>query len=300
MPEFAVSSTAVDLSRLPAPKVVEQLSYETVLAALVADLQARVPAFDATLESEPAMKLLEVVAYRELLLRQQFNDRARQLMTAYATGANLDHLAALVGVFRLLLEPAVPAQNKPAVYEADEALRQRIVLAPESWSVAGPELAYVYHAKSADGRVADASATSPAPGEVLVTILSTEGDGTPSAAVLDKVRAIVNGRPVRPLGDAVTVQGPTLKLFAVTAAISTFSGPDRDLVLTAARASLDRFLLDSRRLGRDIPLSSLHAALTVAGVQKVALAAPLADTVCGATEAARCTAIALTHAGFGS
>jgi phage-related baseplate assembly protein len=44
--------------------------------------------------------------------------------------------------------------------EADEDLRQRIVLAPESFSVAGPELAYVFHARSAHPDVLDASATS--------------------------------------------------------------------------------------------------------------------------------------------
>jgi phage protein D len=33
--------------------------------------------------------------------------------------------------------------------ETDDALRQRIVLAPEGFSVAGPELAYVKHAKDA-------------------------------------------------------------------------------------------------------------------------------------------------------
>src|SRR5690606_17245852 len=68
------TSTAVDLSRLPPPDVVQALDYETILAELQVDLAARLPDFDAFLESDPAIKLLEIVAYRELLLRQRVND----------------------------------------------------------------------------------------------------------------------------------------------------------------------------------------------------------------------------------
>jgi len=65
------SFTAVNLSRLPVPDVIEQIDYESLLSALRADLQARLPTFDAWLESDPIVKLLEVAAYREMLLRQQ-------------------------------------------------------------------------------------------------------------------------------------------------------------------------------------------------------------------------------------
>ncbi len=300
MTDLAASSTAVDLSRLPAPAIVELLDYETIFSAYIADLQERLPIFDANVESDPVVKLLQVAAYRELMLRQQFNDRAQQLLVAYATGSNLDHLAALLSVERLVVDPGNPGDGIAPVMEDDGSLRRRIVLAPESWSVAGPELAYVFHARSADGRVADASATSPLPGEVLITILSTEGDGTPSPEVIAAVEAIVNGRPVRPLGDAVTVQAAELVEFEVAAIVHTFSGPDHDLVLSAAEASLQAFLADSRRLGRDIPISSLHAALTVPGVQKVVMVSPPADVVCGATQAARCTAVAIEHGGYGN
>jgi len=78
------------------PDVIEQIDYESLLSALRADLQARLPTFNAWLESDPIMKLLEVAAYREMLLRQQFNDRARSVMLAYALGADLDHLGALL------------------------------------------------------------------------------------------------------------------------------------------------------------------------------------------------------------
>src|SRR5438445_485309 len=98
-------SSSLDLSLLPAPTIVEQIDFETIRSAMIADLQARLPSFDTVLESDPVVKLIEVAAYRELLLRQQFNDRARGLMLAYATGPDLDQLAALVGVARLVITP---------------------------------------------------------------------------------------------------------------------------------------------------------------------------------------------------
>ncbi len=117
MPD-SYNSTAVDLSRLIAPDVVEQLSYEAILAAKIAAMQALMPTFDATVESDPVVKLLQVFAYQELVLRQNFNDRARSVMLAYATGNDLDHLAALFGVTRMELAAANSAVGAAAQAEA--------------------------------------------------------------------------------------------------------------------------------------------------------------------------------------
>jgi phage-related baseplate assembly protein len=295
---MAASSTTVDLSRLPPPRILDQPGFEELLTALVADLKIRAPALTALVDSDPVMKLLQVAAYRELLLRQAFQEGGLQNFVAYATGANLDHLGALVGVTRLEIAPADPVTGAARVMEDDAALRQRIVLAPESFTVAGPELAYVARAKAADARVLDASATSPAPGEVLVTVLARNGDGTADTSLLAAVRAIVTDRAVRPLGDLVTVASAALVPCAVDAAVYTFAGPDPALIIASSRAGLDAYLADCRRLGRDVTVSGLHAALTVAGVQRLVLASPLADVVCSAAQVAHVTAIAVTHAGY--
>ncbi|XHF77136.1 hypothetical protein R3J27_08275 [Xylella fastidiosa subsp. multiplex] len=42
-----------------------------------------------------------------------------------------------------------PSKGIPPTMESDAAFRRRIVLAPEGYSVAGPEGAYIYHAISA-------------------------------------------------------------------------------------------------------------------------------------------------------
>lgn len=299
---MASSSTTVDLSSLTAPTVIEQLDFETILAALVAAVQAALPTFNATVDSDPAVKVLQIAAYREQLLRKAFQDAAIQLLVAYATGDTLDHLGALFGVARLLITAADDATGAAAVYEDDNSFRQRIVLAPESFSVAGPELAYVYHAKSVSTAILDASATSPAPGEILVSLLSSErDDGAASAELVAAVAAVltpVAGNKIRPMGDLVTVASAEIVPYEVTAALTTFAGPDTALLLTTARAALDSYIAGSRLLGRDITRAGIIAALRVEGVQDVELTAPGANIVCSETQAAYCTAITLTFGGY--
>ncbi|WP_234817405.1 baseplate assembly protein [Candidatus Williamhamiltonella defendens] len=166
---------------MPDPDVVQPLDYDSILSEMLADLRHRAPELTALVASDPAYKILEVAAYRELLLRQRVNDAGRSVMLAYAKGKDLDHLAALFGVSRLVIDPgnpdAIPAF--PATYEDDERLRQRIPLSLEGYSTAGPIGAYVYHTLAASGDVKDVSVTSPSPGEVRVTVLSMDEKGVP-------------------------------------------------------------------------------------------------------------------------
>lgn len=289
--------TAVDLSRLPAPAVVELLDFEAIFAAMLADLRARDPQFTAITESDPAYKLLQVCAYREMIVRQRCNEAARAVMLAYAVGSDLDQLGALLGVTRLQLDPGVPAQSIPPTMESDLEFRRRIQLAPEGFSVAGPEGAYIFHALSADPDVLDASATSPTPGEVIVTVLAREGDGAPSPALVSAVAAALSDDAVRPLTDHVTVQAATIVPYAVNATVYTYAGPDSALVLAESRKRLERYVEESHRLGRDVPLSGIYSVLHSEGVQRVELVSPLADIVIDRTEASHCTGITIIAGG---
>jgi len=291
--------TAVDLSRLPAPTIVETLDYDTIYGQMLAALRELVPAFDATVESDPAIKLLEVAAYREMLLRARVNDAARAVMPAYAIGADLDNLAALLGVVRLLITPANLQTNASAVYESDEDFRRRLVLAPEGYSVAGPEGAYIFHALSAASDVLDASATSPTTGEVRITVLSRVGTGTASQALLDTVLGYVSAETRRPLTDYVTIQSAQIVEYAVKASITTFAGPDGSIVIADARARLAAYVANSHRLGRDITRSGIFGALHTEGVQNVVLTSPAADIVLDRTQANWCTGVTVNHAGLG-
>lgn len=291
--------TTIDLSTLPAPSVVEPLSFETIFAEMLADLQDRDETFSALVESDPAYKILEVAAYRELLLRQRVNDASRAVMLAYATGSDLDQLGALFGVVRLTITPAdteaIPPV--PAVMESDAEFRRRIQLSLEGFSTAGPEGAYIFHALAADGDVLDVSAVSPNPGEVVVTVLSRTGTGTAGAPLLSTVEDALNDDSVRPLTDLVTVQSATIVNYAVEAEIYTYPGPDSGTVIAEAEAALDAYIASVRKIGRDITLSGIYAALHRPGVQRVDLIAPVADVAIETDEAGHCTAIDITHAG---
>ena len=66
-----------DISSLATPDIIETLDYEEILQRMKDDLVARDPDFVHLLESDPAMKVMEVAAWRELLIRQRVNDAAR-------------------------------------------------------------------------------------------------------------------------------------------------------------------------------------------------------------------------------
>jgi phage-related baseplate assembly protein len=258
------------------------------------------------LESEPINKILEVCAYRETLLRARVNDAARAVMLAFATGADLDHLGALLNVARLVVQAADPdaAPPIPLILESDADLRARIQLALEGYSTAGSVGAYEFHARSADGRVIDVDVFAPGTpggytGEVVVTLLSSESDaGTPSGNLLGIVAAALNADHVRPLTDAVSVQGPSATLpYAVSAALAIYAGPDPALVLAQAQTQVETYVAARRRLGHDVTRSGLFAALHVPGVQNVVLSSPAADVVVAHDAIARCTGISITITG---
>jgi phage-related baseplate assembly protein len=288
----------IDLSQLPAPEIVEELDYETLLAERKATLISLYPeeqraaiARTLSLESEPLVKLLQENAYREVILRQRVNDAARAVMVAFATGSDLDQLGANVNTPRLTLVPADDSTlpPTPAVWESDSDYRVRIPQAFEGISVAGPSGAYEYHGRSADGRVADVKAISPSPACVTVSVLSREDNGTTSADLLAVVTAALNAEDVRPVGDRVTVQSAKIVPYEVDAVLHLYPGPEAGPIQAAAEARLQQYISAQHRLGRDIRLSALYAALHAEGVQRVELKAPRADIVLDNTQASYCT-----------
>ena len=94
-------TVSLDLEQLPPPKIIEELDFDAILAAMKADFIARYPEYTADFASDPVAKLLEAASYREMLIRQRVNDAARSNLLAFATGTDLDHLASFYGVQRL-------------------------------------------------------------------------------------------------------------------------------------------------------------------------------------------------------
>ncbi|ELJ6766486.1 phage tail protein I [Escherichia coli] len=287
----------IDLNQLPAPDVVEELDFETILAERKATLISLYPedqqeavARTLTLESEPLVKLLEENAYRELIWRQRVNEAARAVMLACAAGNDLDVIGANYNTKRLIITPADDSTipPTPAVMESDTDYRLRIQQAFEGLSVAGSVGAYQYHGRSADGRVADISVTSPSPACVTISVLSRENNGVASEDLLAVVRNALNGEDVRPVADRVTVQSAAIVEYQINATLYLYPGPESEPIRAAAVKKLEAYITAQHRLGRDIRLSAIYAALHVEGVQRVELAAPLADIVLNSTQASFC------------
>ncbi|MCP3942238.1 MAG: baseplate assembly protein, partial [Desulfobacteraceae bacterium] len=218
--------TDIDLSQLPAPKVVEELSFEVILEECKTDFLERYPdaVAELDLESDPVVKLLETVAYRELNLRQRVNDAARAVMLAFSLDEDLDHLAAIIPLERKILDPGDPDAVPPVAptMESNDEFRKRIQMAPEGFSTAGPDGAYIFHATSVtDCR--DASVESPNPGQVVVNILGYDGDGTPTQSLLNEVDAVLAEKFVRPLTDEVIVQGAQILSYIVDAKLEFYT-----------------------------------------------------------------------------
>ena len=232
----------------------------------MSDFLDKNPSYSNLLESDPAMILLEVCAYRELLLRNRINEAAKATMLAYATESDLENLAASLGVQRL-------------AQETDDQLRQRVQLAPEAFTNAGSIGAYTFHALSASSDIKSVSVKSPNPGEVLVTILSKTEDGTASSELLDAVLEKLSEEDVRPLTDQVSVQSAEIINYSVEAVITVYSGPSSAVVETEALAALDKFLDDRHSIGKLVALSGIYDALHVDGVKKVQLITPTEDVI---------------------
>ena len=217
-------------------------------------------------------------------------------MLSHATGDDLDNIAANLDTERLVITESTDTTD--AVTESDEALRLRAQAAFEGMSVAGPSAAYEYFARSASGKVAAVRATSPSPAEVVIAILSSDGDGTPSAELISTVQAAVNDEDTRPLGDRVTVQGAEIIEYAIDATLYLYPGPESEPIINAALASLQTFLANAdKKIGRDVVRSAISAALHVQGVQRVVINLPESDLQIDNTQVARNTGYNVENGG---
>ncbi|WP_145185817.1 baseplate J/gp47 family protein [Pseudomonas sp. URMO17WK12:I11] len=265
----------VDLSNLPAPQLLEDVDFETLYAAdLQTFRQYLGEAWTANLESDPVTKLLEVGAYRKLLNRARINDAAKALLLAYAQGTDLDQLAANVSVQRLVIqaEDLTRVPPVPAMLESDDALRERVQLVYEGLTTAGPRNSYILHARNASGQVADATAESPSPAVVDVTVLGLEGDGQASAELLAQVAAYLNDDDIRPVADRLNVRSAQVLPYRIDAVLYLAdNGPEYEAILAECQRRLQAWINPRRRLGVEVSRSGIDAQLHIDGVSRVEL-----------------------------
>jgi phage-related baseplate assembly protein len=123
--------------------------------------------------------------------------------------------------------------------ETDDQLRERIRLAPGSFSTAGSRGAYVFHTKSASTLILDVAVTRPTPGTVQVYPLVA--GGTTPGGIIALVEATLNDETVRPLTDTVIVTSPTVTSYEIEVEIVAYTGQDIPALQADIEAALNSY-----------------------------------------------------------
>ena len=311
-------------------------------------------------KGDPVRLFLLTISALIVLLLNKINETGKQNLLRYATGDNLDHLGALVGVERISAKAAVttmrirlsaklqtatiiPAGTRftagdnvffvldaPLVIDAgttsadgsatcltkgelgngyvagqlktlvdpvpyvdsvanvttseggaevqsDDSYREDIRLAPENFSTAGPEGAYIYHAKRASTKIADVTVWSPEAGKVEVRPLLAGGE-LPGDEMLQQVKTTLDDKKVRPLTDNISVLAPEQVTYnlSLTYYIASDNKAQATAIQNAVNAAVDDYVLwQKSKLGRDINPSELIVRVMAAGAKRVAVTAPV-------------------------
>lgn len=161
--------------------------------------------------------------------------------------------------------------------ESDDSLRERIFLAPSSYSVAGPIDAYIFWTKSYKSSISDVYVYSPTPGDVEIYIILQDGV-LPNKAFLENLSDFLANKKIRPLTDNVTVNAASVIYFEInlTYYISdnniSHVAQIRDNVTNAVENYIN---WQKSRIGRDINSSELIKRIVEAGAKRVDMITPI-------------------------
>ncbi len=298
------SSSAIDLSLLAPPDVVKQISFEEILKLRLdqfyQEMRQDQPDFPDLLESDPAMKLAQVFAYGEMLIRQDANEQALAVLLAFAKDNDLDHKAAERNLQRRIISPAT--DTTPEVKESNESLRRRVQLAPEGQTTAGSEGSYIFHGLNADPRVKDIYPYAPLDedenptGICNIYVLSNEGTGEASEDLLKVVSAALNAKSIRPLTDRPSVYSASILNYSIEAEIFIDEGPDENIILSSCYKAAEEYTKKSHSFNDGISISGIYQALHQPGVSRVNLISPAGNVDTSLGQVAYCTGINIKRA----
>lgn len=165
--------------------------------------------------------------------------------------------------------------------ETDESMAERIFLAPSGYSVAGPDDAYKYWAKTYKQTVGDVKVTSPNPVDVEIRFIMTDGS-LPTKTMVDGLAEYLQDENIRPLTDRVTVLTPETVSFDISLTYY-INRSDQSKAGTiqgeVAQAIADYIDWQTMTIGRDINPSELTKRIIAAGAKRVDITAPAFTTV---------------------
>jgi phage-related baseplate assembly protein len=206
-------------------------------------------------------------------------------VTAVAAVSGVEANGFLPGQIKCLVDPLpwiqsvinITTSEGGADVEGDENLRERIQLAPESFSNAGSRGAYIFWARSASQLIADVAVDSPAPGVVDIYPL-LYGGVIPEQEILDLVLDTCSADTVRPMTDLVHAYAPHTVAYDLD--VAWFLERKNATMATSisaavAKAANDWMIWQRSKLGRDINPSELIARMMQAGARRVIVNLPV-------------------------
>lgn len=186
--------------------------------------------------------------------------------------------------------------------ESDPDFADRIRLAPNSFSVAGPEKAYVYHAKSVSPAIIDVKVNSPTPGEVDVYVLLTDGT-LPTEDTLEQIEEHLSDENIRPLTDYVVVKAPTASNYEIELHywINQEDSSKAAQIQADVEAAVEQYRLwQQTKIGRDITPGKLLQLVFAAGASRVdnSKLKPATWKKLEAMQVAQCTKVNVVYEGY--
>lgn len=184
--------------------------------------------------------------------------------------------------------------------ETDADFRERIFLAPLSYSTAGSEEAYIYWIKQYNSSaIEDVRVTNTEDATVDIRIIM-KGGLLPSAAFLDDLSAYLASSSIRPLTDKVTVAAPDVVEYDLdfTYYISRSNKENIEAIQKSVEEAKDAYVTWQRtHIGADINTDVLIEFLRAAGVKRAVIRKP-DYMVIGDTEVASAVNVSMAYGGL--
>lgn len=274
---------------MPLPQMVEELDFETILAAkkqrAVTIFTEADFGFDVEdLETDSTIINLQAAAGEELLLRQRINEAVRGQFLPFSIGTDIDYLGGFHEITRM-------------IDESDERYLARILKKNAAGRLGGNDPHYELVAMTADLRVADAKAyrigRDPT---IYVAIISSDNDGVPSAELLNIVDTALQLDAIRWTSGTVIVHAAARQVTNIAAKVWLLPSAPVS-ILTEMEAALRDAWADIMKLGRDVQETWLKAKLYRLGVHSIEITAPSGGRIVPNTEVAVLGDITLSYAG---
>ena len=183
--------------------------------------------------------------------------------------------------------------------EEDDVYRERVLLAPESFSIGGTVGAYKYFARQFSPVICDVEISNDKDangndigGTVVVSVLTK--DGLPGTELLTQLEKSFQSERMRILCDKPSARAPQVVNYALNAELTLYTGANELETIAAAKAAWADYEAKRRlKLGGDIVPLDIQTVLKVDGVYNVTLK-NLNLTVLNRTQWARCTSVTIT------